>query len=70
MSEGLPESVHQGSISIMGVELKVHVLDDGQRVIEEGSVIDFFEALGKGPNPTKEEMETLARFMKGTEPNA
>ena len=70
MSEAPPEPVYQGSISIMGVELKVHVLDDGRRIIESESFVDFCEALGKGPKPTTEEIETLARFMKGTEPNA
>ena len=70
MSERMPTSVHQGSIFIMGVELKVHVLDDGRRIIASDSFVDFLRALEDGPQPTKEEMEALARFMKGTEPHA
>ena len=40
---GLPIATHEGILSMLGYQLKVYQLDTGQRVIEEASLINFFE---------------------------
>lgn len=60
------KSIGQGVIHIFGVDLVVHVLEDGQRVIEEQSLIDMFEAMGAaGTDVNESEINQLAEFMKG-----
>lgn len=70
MPEPLPESIYQGTISIMGVELKVHGLSDGKRIIESDSLADFLDAMANGPRLTEEEAVRLARFVKGLDGHA
>jgi hypothetical protein len=41
----IPTAVWSGSFSVFGVELKCHVLDNGQRIIEADSMADFFNGL-------------------------
>lgn len=70
MPEPLPESVHQATLRIMGVDLKVHVLGDGRRIIESDSLADFLDAMANGPRLTEEEADSLARFVKGLDGHA
>ena len=45
--EEFPHSVWQGAFVLFGVTLQCHVLDDGQRMIEEASVDALFAAINK-----------------------
>jgi hypothetical protein len=38
-----PKAIWSGSFTVGGVEIKCHVLDDGQRVIEPESLTKLFE---------------------------
>ncbi len=40
----LPHPVWSGSFTICGIEMKCHVLSDGQRIIEAESIEKFFSA--------------------------
>ena len=54
-------SVSQSTISVMGIELVVHVLNTGERVVEAESVERFFTALGGPDTLTPDEIETIMR---------
>lgn len=56
MSE-LPKSIASNKFSIMGVELTVHVLDNGQRIIEADGLAKLFEALAEGPITEEDAMK-------------
>ncbi len=47
----LPEVARTDTITLAGVDLTVHVLDDGQRVIEAESMERLFERLERGDVP-------------------
>ena len=47
----LPEVARTATITVAGVDLTVHVLDDGQRVIEAESMERLFERLERGDVP-------------------
>ena len=53
------KSIKSGTIKLGELELKCHVLEDGQRVIEEQSVIDFFKWMESG-NFTDEDANKFA----------
>lgn len=64
MSNDLPHSVWQGSFFIGGIEIKCHVLSDGQRIIEAESMDKFF--LGEFDHePTEAEIIDFAKWQKG-----
>ena len=65
MSEKLLRAVSSATVRIMGMDLTVHVLEDGQRVIDAESVERFFEALGGDIQPTEEELFAAAKMIKG-----
>lgn len=59
----LPEPVWTGVFDVAGVELRCHVLSDGVRVIEEGSLAELCEALttpGRLADAYEELMEVQA----------
>lgn len=60
----LPMSEHQGEITVLGVVLKMHVLEDGRRVVEKDGIDELFATLAEEPL-TQEDAERLARFIKG-----
>lgn len=64
-----PQSIREGTLTIFGVELKVHHLDNGQRIIEEESIIRLFERMAEPDCPTmsQRECELLARFIANGE---
>ena len=65
MTERIPTAVKSGELKIGDVVLKTHVLNDGQRIIEEESMIAFFEYLASGGSLTGEDAKNVARFVKG-----
>ena len=64
--EKLPKATNSGEIKLGDIVLKVYVLDDGRRVIDEESVNKFFEYLSN-PNSkqaSEEELMNLGKFIK------
>lgn len=61
----LPTAVHTGEFQLGGVTMRVHVLDDGRRVIDAESVHAFLDALENGPTITPEQADAFARFIRG-----
>lgn len=61
----LPVSAWQGELTLAGVTLHVHVLGDGQRVIEAADVEAFFAALENGAELTGDEAAAFARWQRG-----
>ena len=60
-------SVWQGSFILFGVELKCHVLSNGQRIIEEDSMVDLLEAMEAplADNSDGAELSELCDWLKG-----
>jgi len=65
MTDNLPRSISTGEVSIMGITLRVHQLDNGQRIIEASDFERFMQALAEGTPMTQEEAQELARHLKG-----
>lgn len=63
-----PVSVWQGELTMSGVTLHVHVLDDGTRIIEAADMNALFEAWGRGAHLDKAEAAAFARWQRGGEP--
>ena len=60
-----PHSVWRGSFRLFGVDLKCHVLSDGQRIIEEDSMEDFFRAIDKPLDDQADAaVDELVRFVE------
>ena len=59
-------SVWQGSFNILGVDLKCHVLNNGQRIIEASSLEALLEAMGD-PNSvySEKDMTAFAKWRLG-----
>jgi hypothetical protein len=60
MNEGL-HAVWEGTFSIGGAELKVYVLNDGQRVMDADSFAALFDEAFEA---TSEELAALTEFMR------
>ena len=69
MSEnGIPAAVWSGTFTVFGVELKCHVLETGERIIEAESLNRFLAAFGDGtidPNRDDPDEERFYRWMQG-----
>lgn len=63
----LLESIASASFKIFGVDLRCHVLSDGQRVIEEESVAALLEAMAL-PSVSEDDMESFARWLRDGKP--
>lgn len=64
----LPKAIHTSTLSIMGVDLVCHVLDNGERVFDAENLKKFFVII-KGDTPlNKEDAQRLACWVKGTNP--
>lgn len=65
----VPHSVWQGSFSVFGVEVKCHVLDDGQRIIEIDSMKALLAAMAGDNNITSPgespDLTEFARWVHG-----
>ncbi|MFZ5667983.1 MAG: hypothetical protein ACOY4K_00675 [Pseudomonadota bacterium] len=59
----VPTSVSTATVRIFGVELVVHHLSTGQRVIEPDSLAALFAAMGD-PNASAPSDDELAAFWK------
>lgn len=63
----LPHPVWSGSFMLGGVEMKCHVLSDGQRIIEAESIHNFFSAFGEdAPKVDDAELEKFVHWQWGT----
>lgn len=60
----VPQSVMTSELEIMGVTLIVHVLDNGQRIIEADGIHALFEAMAGDTPMTEDEGMKLARVLR------
>lgn len=63
MSE-LPTSTHRGTLTIMGVELVVHRLDNGKTIIEADGFHALFEAMASGAPLSEDDAMKLAKVTR------
>lgn len=61
----LPKAVWSGTFSLMGTELRCHLLDNGQRVIDADHVERLFARVDNGdvPLPSEDEMNAFIAWM-------
>lgn len=66
-----PTATWTGTLTILGVTLRVSVLDNGQRVIHADDISALFEAMSDDTNETirEDEVYRLAQFMRGGKVN-
>ena len=68
MAKLIPEVIHTGMFHIGSLEIRCHVLDNGQRVIPEEDVIKFFDWLASNDEALDiTELQDFAKFIKGVE---
>jgi hypothetical protein len=60
-----PVSVWQGEMTLLGVTLHLHVLDDGTRIVEAEDMAALLEAMGRGAPADEDEMAAFARWLRG-----
>ena len=60
-------SVWQGEMTLLGVTLHLHVLDDGTRIIEAQDMVALLEAMESGGPVDDDEMAAFARWQIGKE---
>ncbi len=66
MSDQLPKAIASSTLRILGVNLTVHVLDNGERVIDAGDIKRLFEAMGDLDTPmTEDEAVAIAKVVRG-----
>jgi hypothetical protein len=67
MSDDLPACIWSGSFNICGVEMRCHVLSDGQRIIEAESMERFLAAMDGSAPPTidLDQMRAFQRWRMG-----
>jgi hypothetical protein len=63
--DDLPRSVWSGEFKLGSVTMKCHTLDNGQRVIEQESVLEFFAAIEAGAVIDHDAMEAFGRWQRG-----
>lgn len=59
-----PFSINQSTVSLFGVDLEVHQLNTGERVIAEHSMVALFEAMGS-PDAALMDQTAMAEAIKG-----
>lgn len=66
--DALPIPVWSGSFTVFGVEIKCHVLDSGERIIEEESMAALFVAAadGSGSDAGGEFLELMTFCKEGS----
>ncbi len=64
MSEELSQSIASNTLNIMGVDLVVHVLDNGQRIIEAEGLEALFAAMADGADLTEEDAMKFAKVVR------
>jgi hypothetical protein len=66
MTDKTPTSIAANTVNIAGVDMTVHVLDNGQRIIEAESMERFFTALASGEiKPSEDDAMQLANLVHG-----
>lgn len=62
-----PVAVWSGELTMAGVRLHVHVLDNGERIIDAADFLAFWQAMESGtmPAPTDDEVAAFARWQRG-----
>lgn len=61
----IPVSVWQGEMTLLGVTLRLHVLDDGKRIVEAEDMAALLEAMEHGGPADGDEMAAFARWLRG-----
>ena len=65
----IPHAVWSGSFNIFGVEIKCHVLENGQHIIEADSIRQLFDSKTVEPClDAADGLKALARWVKGSAP--
>jgi len=62
-----PVSVWQGEMTLLGVTLHLHVLDDGTRIIEAADMVALLEAMEHVGPADVDEMAAFARWQRGAD---
>lgn len=62
--DSLPVSTHSSTLSVMGVELIVHQLSNGQRIIEAEGMGKLFEAMASGAPLSEDDAMKLAKVVR------
>lgn len=63
--EEIPHAVWSGEFDLGGVKMKCHTLSNGQRVIEQDSILEFFAAI-EGDFPIDPDaMTRFGRWQRG-----
>ena len=60
-----PTSVWQGEIQMSGLTLHVHVLSNGQRIIDAADLVALIEAWERGVPVDEAEAAAFARWQRG-----
>jgi len=60
----IPHSISQSTLTIMGVDLVVHVLSSGQRIIEGDGMERLFAAMGEGVELTDSDAMKFAKVFR------
>jgi hypothetical protein len=61
----VPTAVWSGTFRVFGIDLKCHVLDTGQRIIDAESFQQFMDALADGqPVTDDEDLMAFLRWQK------
>ncbi len=56
----IPKAIWEGTFIVLGVKVKCHVLDDGQRIVEAESMEKLFAAM---TNPKHHQMGDFSNFL-------
>lgn len=65
MTDSLPTPVWSGSFTVFGVEVKCHVLDNGQRIIEAGSLEQLLDAMAYSDVLAPGDLRDFAQWQRG-----
>ena len=60
----VPKSIAENRLTIMGVDLVVHVLDNGQRIIEGDGMERLFAAMADGVEITPDDAMKMAKVVR------
>ena len=64
MTDELPHSIASAKLTIMGVELTVQNLSNGERIIERDGLHQLFSAMARGVDMTEDEAMKLAKAIR------
>ncbi len=64
MKEELPKAIHTDTLKILGMELEVSVLEDGQRIISKDS-FERFMAILENHDMSEDEAKEVAKIIRG-----